>query len=65
MNVAVSISLISVLVCSLPTVTPSAGTPKDIKANAVSKPVVTGTALPYDGDKCAPAFLCKSDKFDD
>ena len=38
---------------------------EDIKPNSVSKPVVTGNALPYDGDKCASAFLRKGDRFDD
>ena len=44
---------------------PSVATPEDVNPNPVSKPVVTGNALPCDGDKCAPAFLRKGDRFDD
>ena len=57
-NVAVSISVIPVLVCSLPTVTRSAVILEDVKPNSVSKPVVTG-------NKCAPAFPREGDGFDD
>ena len=54
--VALLLSVVVMLVCSKPNVTPSAVFPKIVKPDSVSKPVVTSNTLACGRDKCAPDF---------
>ena len=65
MQPALSISVILVLVCSLPNVTPSAVILGYVKPKSVSKLVVTGNVLHSGGAKCPLAFIREGDGFDD
>ena len=60
-----AITVILVLVCSLPFVTLSAVITEFVKPNSVSNLFATGNVLHSDGDKCAFAFRREGDGFDD
>ena len=64
-RVALSITVILVIVCSLPIVTPLAVIPGYVRPNSVSKLVETGNVLHPGGDKCVPVFMREGDGFDD